>query len=431
MRKSQRWVEIISVAILSLALLGGCSKKSLVAPTGAAPNGSVSAACLTKPAAANDLFATDFYNQHKGDSGNIFFSPFSISSALAMTAEGAKGQTASEMWSVLKVETDPATRQADYSAVFGVLNSPNNNYQLSTSNDLWVEQTFPLLPSYLNVVQGAYHAGLTPLDFIGSPDPSRTTINYAVANQTAGKITNLLPAGSITDITRLVLTNAIYFKADWAVQFTAANSLPGAFNVTPTSQVTPQMMRMTYPGTIEDFNGTAKVLELPYVNKDVSMFVFLPNGTDTSALEANLNTASFEGWLAARQAPAPSLTQVDLELPKFQFSTSYSLNDTLAAMGMPTAFIKGAADFSGMASLPPREHLFISNVIHKAFVAVDEKGTEAAAATAVVIGVTFSAVTQPIQTVPFHVDHPFIFVIYENRVKTILFMGRVNDPTAS
>jgi serpin B len=429
MKRITNDLGFLVLALFSLSALGGCAHRTSVSPTSAAPV-VISAACVTKPAVANDLFAIDFYDRKENGSGNIFFSPFSISSALAMTAEGTKGQTASEMWSVLKVETDPATRQADYSAVFDVINATGKSYQLSTSNDLWVEQTFPLLPGYLSVLQGVYHAGVTNLDFIDNPDPSRSTINNAVSDQTDGKITDLLAPGFITNATRLVLTNAIYFKATWLNKFPASDTAPGVFNVTATSQVTPSMMHQKLNQAVEDFYGTAKVLELPYVNNEVSMFVFLPNESDTSALEASLTSTNFNAWMAARQTSPAHPVTVDLTLPKFKFSTSYDLGSDLQALGMPTAFSPTTADFSGMATLPPNARLCITKVVHKAFVAVDEDGTEAAGATAVVVGI-IAVSTTSLSEVPFVVDHPFIIVIYENSIKTILFMGRVNDPTAS
>ncbi len=326
--------------------------------------------------------------------------------------------------SVLHVPENDTLRREGFAGINAGLNSGDANYTLRTANALWAEETYPFLPEYIETAERYYAANATNLDFITSPDESRETINRWVEAQTEDKIRDLLPVGSITPLTRLVITNAIYFKGTWTLQFDENETEDAGFHVSENETVRVPMMQRTgedavYPYTETD---TLQVLAMPYANengRELSMFVMLPKDGNLTAAEKALDP---ENLLELRRSLESQ--RVDVYFPKFTLETEYSLPGTLAAMGMPTAFT-GAADFSGMDGT---NNLFVSEVVHKAFVDVNEEGTEAAAATGVVVGGT--AVRED-ETPVFRADHPFVFLIQEEETGTILFMGRVVRPEAA
>jgi serpin B len=357
----------------------------------------------------------DFYKEIiKTNDGNVFFSPWSLESALSMTYEGAKGQTATEMQSVLKIPAELTARGPAFAKLFNEINAPGKKYNLSTANALWVEQTYNLLDSFTGTVGKYYGGGVKNVDFKNDVEGSRQTINTWVAAQTMDKIRDLIPSGVIDDMTKLVLTNAVYFKGTWKTQFDKAKTYEAEFTKSPSETVRAQMMSMGDKSFKYTEDDELQLLEMPYTGDELSMVVLLPKG-DLSALEASLSSERLEilrGDASEQELP--------VYLPKFKFETKYMLGDMLAAMGMPTAFT-GLADFSGMSGA---RDLFISEVIHQAYVDINEEGTEAAAATAVVMKTT--AIMDPLV---FRADHPFLFLIMKG--DTILFMGRVMDPTAA
>ena len=372
---------------------------------------------------ANNRFAFDLYsnliNDPQNQKSNIFFSPFSISSALAITYEGARGTTADEIATVFHFPKNDSLRRKQFLKVFDEMNRGENSYTLRMANALWAEKNYPFLPGYKQLAQGFYRAKTSNLDFIQNPEDSRTTINQWVEEKTNNKITNLLPAGTIDDSTRLVITNAIYFKGTWMEQFDPKNTKEGDFTISPGSIVKVQMMQ-----TDSQFNYTEtdqfQLLEMPYEhssNTTVSMIILLPKDTEPTSWDTTLDAPK----LTAMENNL-SHTRVEVYVPKFKMETRYSLSDSLGAMGMPTAFTD-KSDFSGMDGT---KNLSIRDVIHKAYVNVDEEGTEAAAATAATIEVVS---TKPIPPV-FRADHPFLFVIQEKESGNILFMGRVMNPNA-
>ncbi len=378
------------------------------------------------PATGNNYFGLDLYSELRSEDGNIFFSPFSIFSALSMTGEGARDRTWDEMRSVLHLQEDDHVRRNAFLELISTINAPGKTYQLKTANNLWLEQTKEFYPDYLNITQDYYLAELTNLDFKNNPEGSRITINDRVAQQTEGKITNLIPQGGITSITRLVLTNAIYFLAKWRNEFLPNKTWAQDFDLSPGDTIKVDMMHQELRGTIEDYHGVARVLELPYEGDEVSMFIFLPELGEMAELEDNMTIGQLDAWMASRSTTQGSI-KIALALPKFKVETTYTMSNILQDMGMPYAFSSKNADFSGMAETYP-EKLYITQVIHKAFVEVDEQGTEAAAATAVIIGASITtSVNIYVPPVPFVVDHPFIFTICENSTGAILFMGRVNE----
>jgi serpin B len=369
---------------------------------------------------ANNQFAFDLYSELiKNEENNIFYSPYSISAALAMTYEGAKGETANEMKEVFHFPESNVLRP-NFAAIYNGINEDNNEYQLNTGNALWVQKDYPFLGEYTESVEKYYGGKAANVDFIEETEKSRETINSFIEEQTNDKIKDLIPAGVLNSMTRLVLTNAIYFKGTWEWQFDKGDTNEEDFKITPTNIVKTDMMYMK-PDKAE-FNyadlENLQILELPYKGEKISMLILLPT-ENLESIEPTLTSEKLNEYKAQMEE-----TSLDaIYLPKFEFDTKYFMVDTLSDLGMPTAFDSSLADFSGMTG---NKDLSISEVIHQAYVKIDEEGTEAAAATAVSMGVTsvgpgFSKI--------FRADHPFIFIIQEKETGNILFMGKVVNPT--
>ncbi|MBI5000253.1 MAG: serpin family protein [Euryarchaeota archaeon] len=364
-------------------------------------------------------FALDFYRNVSTDGDNVFFSPWSIETALAMTSEGARGQTASEMFSTLRIPSDDGTRRSSFASIYNRLNEQSAEYQLSTANALWGQNDYPFRAEYVNTTRNYYEAEMRNLDFVGATEESRRTINLWVENQTSGKIVDLLPQGALSPLTRLVLTNAIYFNGTWEYQFDVDVTANEPFWTSPTQSVQAPMMKHSKEAASYDYTETSdfQILEMPYKGGNLSMLVILPKNNTLAGLEAKLTAQNLNAWRGALASE-----KVDVIFPKFTFKTKYQLKSTLSAMGMPTAFNPYSANFSGIDGTM---NLSISDVYHQAYVKVDEKGTEAAAATGVVVGTT----SVPIVTT-FRADHPFIFLIQHKSTGAILFMGKVANPAA-
>lgn len=371
----------------------------------------------------NARFASDLYGQLAADphyaGKNLFFSPYSISSALAITSEGARGKTADEIRAILHLPADDALRREGFAAIDACLNAGDESHTLRTANALWAEKTHLFLPEYVDVARRWYGADAMNLDFINDPEGSRATINRWVGEKTEEKIPDLLPRGSIGALTRLVITNAIYFKGTWTDQFDPEKTREEEFRIGPGETVTVQMMQRADTTYRYSETDTLQVLEMPYAHgsgSELSMLILLPKDDNLTAAEDTL-----DGEAITDLCESLSRKRVDVFFPKFTLDVGYSLPAMLAEMGMPTAFTDDA-DFSGMDGT---RDLFISDVVHKAFVDVNEEGTEAAAATGVVVG----PVSAPPTAVPvFRADHPFVFLIMEKDSGTILFMGRVTNP---
>jgi serpin B len=374
----------------------------------------------------NSAFAFELYQALKGEEGNLFCSPYSISLALAMTYAGARNETAEQMADTLHflLEQDslhPAFNWLDAELASrgeGAAGNDGGEFRLSIVNDIWGQKDYEFLPAFLDVLAENYGAGLKILDFITEPEKSRATINDWISKQTEGRITDLIPPGAIDTLTRLVLTNAIYFNAAWEYPFDTDMTAPGPFYLLDGEQVTAQMMKQTESYGYTEREGYQAV-ELPYDGDELSMVILLPASGNFEAFEQGLQAQKVSDILSNLQ---PS--EVTLTMPKFEFDSDFSLKDTLTGMGMEDAFSPDDADFSGMTG---NRELFISDVVHKAFVSVDEAGTEAAAATAVIVGTT-SAPVGPLVEVT--VDRPFIFLIRDIQTGTILFVGRVLNPGA-
>jgi len=359
-------------------------------------------------------FAFDLYGRYSAGDGNILFSPYSISTALSMTYESARGETAEEMEAVFGFLEDPSERLPSVAGIYNTLNEEGREYALHTVNALWVQQGYPVQEDYVDAIVSYYGGDVNALDFVAEPDESRVTINEWVEERTNDRIKDLFPSGSIDADVRLVLTNAIYFKGDWLYMFDEEATNEEEFHVTPTTSVEVDMMSLR-----DDFNyaetDELQLLELPYTGEDVSMLILLPKRSYMGDVEAQLSAERLGEWVDMMEGAT-----VNVYLPRFTFETKYFMMEDLAEMGMPTAFTD-AADFSGMTG---NRELFIDKVIHQAFIEVNEEGTEAAAATGVSMKLSAAMPGEV-----FRADHPFIFLIRDMDTGVILFMGRVTDPS--
>ena len=371
---------------------------------------------------ANTSFALDLYQREKANPGNLLFSPYSLSSALAMTYSGARGQTAAEMARVLHFNLPQTEVPRAFAELTGQLDAITRSdaLKLDIANSLWCQQDFPFTESFLALTRDAYRAEARLVDFVHNAETARTDINSWVEQKTQDKIRDLIRPGQLDPTTRLVLCNAIYFKGQWANKFELRATQPAPFFTGNGQQVQVQMMTQSINlrmHALTDFTIAA----LPYISNELSMVILLPKETNgLPALEQRLNdAASLSRWLAeVDSAPDP---KTDLFLPKFKLNCRLGLAGTLSALGMPTAF-SSRADFSAMSAKPA---LQISDVVHQAFVDVNEEGTEAAAATGITMRLAAVQQRPPV----FRVDHPFVFLIRENRTGSILFFGRVVDPS--
>jgi serpin B len=382
----------------------------------------VSEADLALLIEGNSAFAFDLYRALRQQEGNLFYSPHSISVALAMTYAGARGDTADQMGDTLEflLEQDslhPAFNWLDAELAGrgeGAQGKDGKGFRLNIVNAIWGQKDYSFLTDFLDVLAENYGAGLRILDFVTEPEESRLTINDWVSEQTEDRIKDLIPQGAIDALTRLVLTNAIYFNAAWAYPFDEDITANGPFYLLDGGQVTVPMMEQTEAFGYTDGEGYQAV-ELLYDGDELSMVILLPEDGQFEVFEEGLQADKVSGIISDLQ-----FTEVALTMPQFEFDSEFSLKDTLASMGMPIAF-SGAADFSGMTGA---RDLSISEVLHKAFVSVDEAGTEAAAATAVIMRET----AMPGQPVEVTLDHPFIFMIRDIETGAILFVGRVLNP---
>ena len=388
------------------------------------------AADLAKLVRGNNAFAFDLYRALSDGEGNLFCSPFSISQALAMTSAGARGETQRQMAETLHHGLPQSSLHPAFNVLDRTLASrgrpprstPNDAdkasqyFRLNIANAVWGQRGYQFLPEFLDVLAENYGAGMMVSDFVGAPEEFRIRINDWVAEETAGKVKDLLQPGTIDHSTRLVLTNAIYFNASWLWPFSPRDTEVRPFHLAEGSTVRVPMMTET-----SQHYGYAKghgyqAIDVPYSWGEMSMTILLPDEGALGAFEASLNSDLFDQIMERIETDWVTLT-----MPLFEFESQFSLGDTLAEMGMPDAFNAGAADFSGMTG---SKDLQISQVVHKAFVSVDEKGTEAAAAT----GVSMLLAGPGKEPIPVTVNRPFIFLIRDTGTGTVLFLGRVFNP---
>lgn len=375
-------------------------------------------------ARGSNAFGFDLYGRLRAIPGNLAFSPASVTLGLGMAWSGARGATADEMRRVLRHEGNAETVNASARRLSAELRDPSQDVVLRIANRLFGDRTLAVEKGFLDATNAAYGAGLEALDFRRTPEAARDRINGWVEEQTERKIRELVPLRGVTRDTRLALVNAVYFQGDWDEAFPKESTRPEPFSASATRR--PEVPTMHRTGTLRfAARDGLEALELPYKGSRLSMLVLLPDrGEGLAALETTLGVDRVEA-IVASLAP----TRVAVSLPSFEVNPpgSIALGENLNAMGMALAFDRAKADFTGIANpQDPRDRLFLGNVFHKAFVKVDEKGTEAAAATAVVIPRAPAALSP--KAVEFKADHPFLFVIRHNPTGLIVFLGRVANP---
>jgi serpin B len=379
-------------------------------------------------AAAANAFAMGFWAEvGEAEQGNLIVSPTSVHMALSMVFAGAGGETADQMAAVLGAGDDPSAFHAAVGTMLSRWNDPErDDYELAVANRLFAEQSYTWQEPFLALTGDTYGAPLDPVDFRGAADPARVRINEWVKEATRGRIEDLLPEGSVNSATRMVLTNAVYFLGDWVHPFDVDRTRDRTFYA-PAGEREVPMMHQREKLAYAEADGV-QVLELPYVGGEFDMVIALPEAKDgLAAVEASLSEGALDEW-------TEGLTErtIDLAMPRFELEPPepMKLSDVLIPMGIEDAFAEAEADFSAMADPSENEGtpLFVAEVFHKGFVAVDEEGTEAAAATGAVME-TRSAPPEPPDLVEFVADHPFLFFIRDRETGAILFMGRLADPS--
>ena len=416
---------LVMITLLSLLACGPAASGQLLQsdkPRDTSP--SVDASDLTALVKGNNAFAFDLYQVLKQMGGNLFYSPYSISEALAMTYAGARGQTEKDMAEALNFTLSqdrlhPAFNSLDLQLKQrgkGAQGTDGSDFRLDVANAIWGQKDYQFLAQYLDVLAQNYGAGLRIVDFINQMEKSRVTINQWVSDQTQGKIKDLVPPGAINDLTRLVLTNAIYFNAAWKYPFNDEVTSNGLFYLLDGSSVTASMMKQTESFKYAE-GADYQAVELTYSGEELSMVILLPKAGEFEVFENSLDAELVKTIIGQLEKKEVSLT-----MPKFEYESSFSLKQALSMLGMEVAFTPDA-DFSGMDG---NHDLLIQDVLHKAFVSVDEAGTEAAAATAVIVGTT----SIPVQQAQVTIDRPFLFLIRDITTGSIVFVGRVLNPAA-
>lgn len=376
---------------------------------------------ITSVVNANNSFAFDLYSEYKDSNDNIFFSPYSISSALAMTYEGASGKTAEQMQSVFGFPSDATIRRPSYASIYNQLNKADSGYTIGMANALWVDKKYTVQSDYLDVVSKYYGGQATNVDFKNETEKTRGQINKWVEDKTNNKIKDLFPMNSIQNTTKLVLANAIYFKGSWLDEFNSSQTEDRDFKTSSNKKI--QVPTMSKNGSYRYYEDSdLQAVKIPYKSDKMSMMIILPKDGKLEAVEKNLSVDKLSSWDSDT-----SYQQVDLYIPKFKVNTSYTLTKTLKDMGMPLAF-SNLADFSKL-NMDKDNKLKIDIVVHKAYVDVNEEGTEAAAATGVGMMRITSVAEPEDEPKVFRADHPFIFLIRDTENGNILFAGRINDPT--
>jgi serpin B len=435
--RDMKYNLFISVILIAVTLFGGLSCITSSSHTPSPPqvnqelqsdkhrvtSPTASQYDLTALVEGNNAFTFNAYQMLK-DNNNLFFSPYSISLALAMTYVGARGDTEQQMAAALHFNLPQELLHSTFNSLDlelssrgqGAKGKDDEGFRLNIVNAIWGQEGLTFLQDFLDTLAQNYGAGIKLLDFRNAPEASRMAINNWVSDQTEGRIKDLIPQGAIDAMTRLVLTNAIYFNAVWQYPFHKEATTDGTFHLLNGGEISVPMMHQT-----ESFAYTEgsdyQAVELPYDGRELSMLVLLPQSGQFAAFEEAPNAGKVDEIIKSLDTKKVALT-----MPKFEFSSDFSLKKTLSDMGMPLAFT-GNADFSGMDG---KRDLQISDVIHKAFVSVDESGTEAAAATAVIMRLTSAPIQEQIITMT--IDRPFIFLIRDIQTGTILFIGNVTNP---
>lgn len=360
-------------------------------------------------------FALEAYKAISSKPGNIIFSPYSISIALAMTATGADKKTLAEMKKALHLSDNFST---DYKNLLAGV-TPSKDYELLIANRIWPSQAKSYYPQFTKGLKNNFNADFAVLDYRKRPEHSRMTINKWVEEKTKDKIKNLIPKGGITDRTDIVLTNAIYFKGQWLEKFKKENTRKSDFFLNKTQKKPVDFMNRTgHHGYYKDVDS--QILEIPYKGNEISFIVALPDeSVDITTFEKSLTLNRLQAWMRPKWQP-----EVILALPKFKAELPLPLVPTLKSLGIVEAFDAHKATFTRIRQLGPKENLSVSDVIHKAFIEVNEEGTEAAAATAVLVAKATS-ISKPIH---FNANRPFLYFIRHIPTNAVLFMGRLSKP---
>jgi len=422
-------VLIILTALTLLAVVGCTQTVSAEEQKSSKPRETTPAVSPTDSAAlvnGNTTFGLNLYQLLKETDGNLFYSPYSISEALAMTYAGARGEPAKQMAAALQFLRSQEKLHAAFNNLDlelakrgkGAEGTNGEGFKLKVVNALWGQNGFTFKNEYLDLLAVNYGAGMRIVDYINAAEEARQKINLWVSDQTANKIKDLLPQGSVNTLTRLVLTNAIYFNAAWAAKFDKDSTQDGQFHLLNGSTITVPMMKK-FMGRFNYTEGAGyQAVELPYDGNELSMIVILPSADQFKTFEAALNAQQLNTILSGLKSD-----HVDLTLPKFKVESQFGLKEALSKLGMYDAFSSSKADFSGMDG---NKDLFVTDVVHKAYVSVDENGTEAAAATGVIVGQT----SMPMDIKTMTIDRPFIFLIQDKATGAVLFMGRVMNPAS-
>lgn len=378
-------------------------------------------------AEGNTAFALDLYRSLLEDArdDNLFYSPYSLSIALAMTYAGAEGETAEQMAEALHFTLPEPQLHSAFNRLDlllagrgeGAEGKDDQGFRLNVVSTLWGQRGYEFLADFLDTLAVNYGAGLRTLDFESDPEGARETINAWVSDQTEGRIEDLIPQGVLTALTRLVLTNAIYFNAAWAEPFNEEMTTEAPFILLDGNEVPVPMMRQTTDYAYAEGDGYQAV-DIPYDGRELSMLIVLPEAGTLADYEAGLDAADLNDIVDRLGSQ-----QVALTMPRFETRSAFSAVDAMQALGMEAAFSREDADFSGMTE---ERELYITEVVHEAFVSVDEEGTEAAAATAVVMDLRSAA---PVEPVEMRIDHPFLFFIRDIETGAVLFVGRIVDPS--
>ncbi len=368
---------------------------------------------------AENAFALSLYGALSQQPGNLFFSPYSVATALGMLYLGARGGTGAQIAQVLHLP--PGWSRADYlKATPPPVDTSDDAFQLHAANALWGARGYSFNPAYISQIKASLGANLHPEDF-SNPTAASQDINSWVSARTHGKIPDLLSPSDLSTTTRLVLTDAIYFNATWDQPFDPSNTSPQPFYPASGPPTAPLMMNITANFPLAQVQG-AQILILPYSGGAAAMIIILPTPPNTlAALAATLTLPELNSWLSN----TPS-TLVQVTLPKFTSNSTFTLNHALHSLGMSNAFNPAMADFSGIAR-GGAHGLVLSSVIHQAYISVDESHTEAAAATDATMDM--ATAPAPLPSVPFTADHPFLYLIRSNITGAILFMGRMAAPS--
>ena len=421
---SSHLLRLLVLASLVLSSLAGCAPgpAGVTVAQSALPretSPSIPEGDLPALVEGDNGFGLALYQVLRQEEGNLFYSPFSISLALAMAYAGARGQTEQEMAQALRFTLPQDRLHPAFNALLLDLDrraeeADDEAFQMSIANSIWGQQDYSFLQEYLDVLGRNYGAGMRLVDFMNAPEEARAAINDWVSEETEERIQDLIPQGVIDTLTRLVLANAIYFKASWSEQFEEAKTQTQDFHLLDGSVVSVPMMHQSATFRYGESQGVQTV-ELPYVGDQVAMLILMPQEGGFESFESSLTPEVLQSLMASMEP-----RQLALGMPKYEIRSSFGLVPALAQLGMSTAF-GSEADFSGIDGT---RDLYISDVVHQAFVSVDEAGTEAAAATAVIIGVT----SMPLAPFELTLDRPFVFLLRDVQTGAILFAGRLVNP---